>query len=251
MPSIFSYADYREILRDELGRRLRNNPRYTQGAFARHLHIRSSRLCEILGGKQGLSAVMGRQIATRLGFSDLETERFVDLVESQHGRSRSVRDAALQRLRSERKCTFDFAGGWLHHAIIAVLRSADFRVTSESLNSVIDSSREALDQALEELVSCGVVRIHNGDLFLTAEHPQIKWISTTPGDEDQSQFARLMWNLDACSNLDESFHIKLRPQDAERLRALVASFVERMRELASDDSDAVPYTVSLRTQRDK
>ena len=77
-------ALYRSILKDELLRRIRQNPRYSLRAFARDLRLSPSRLSEVLSGKQGLSRQAAKAITERLGWRGSEAERFIDLVESQH-----------------------------------------------------------------------------------------------------------------------------------------------------------------------
>lgn len=108
MASIFSYSDYRDWLRAELSRRLSQNASYSQGAFARDLGLRPSRLCEILQRKQGLSADYARRLAARLALTSQESEYFIDLVVSRHGRSRAARQAAEMRMSQKH--------GFLHPA---------------------------------------------------------------------------------------------------------------------------------------
>src|SRR5690606_35734224 len=91
-------TDYKYILKEELASRCRQNPRYSLRAFARDLKLAPSRLSEILSGKQGLSRAAAEKVAKALGYGPGETERFCDLVESVHARSRRNRESAKVRL---------------------------------------------------------------------------------------------------------------------------------------------------------
>src|SRR5438128_1427996 len=97
-PDLLS-SDYKTILKEELAARCRQNPRYSLRAFARDLKIAPSRLSEILNGKQGLSRPAADKIARALGYGASEIERFCDLVESVHARSKRDRDSARVRLK--------------------------------------------------------------------------------------------------------------------------------------------------------
>lgn len=91
-------VDYRDILLAELKDRIARNPRYSQNAFARDLGISPSLLCDILQGKKGLSRDSANRIGLRLGMSELDRERFCNLVESRHARLRLKRELALSRI---------------------------------------------------------------------------------------------------------------------------------------------------------
>ena len=99
MVRFFDHSDYRDILRDEFARRASANASYSQSAFSRDIAIAPSRLCEVLGEKQGLSVSVAQKICDKLGYRSLERNYFLDLVVSVHGRSRAAREAAIRRLR--------------------------------------------------------------------------------------------------------------------------------------------------------
>ena len=92
------FNDFRDLLRAEFNLRSRNNSKYTLGAFARRLGLSSSHVHEILNARYGISRTMAVKIAEKLKFSEIKTQYFCDLVESQHGRSEINRKLALLRL---------------------------------------------------------------------------------------------------------------------------------------------------------
>ncbi len=63
--------DYRDILKNELERRMNANPRYSLRAFARDLLTPASRLSEVLNGRRGLSEASADRIVRRLKLGGL------------------------------------------------------------------------------------------------------------------------------------------------------------------------------------
>lgn len=164
---VFSYQDYRDILQSELARRMKQNPRYSQGAFARDLDLTPSRLSEILHGKQGVSSQVATHIATCLRFTEEQRSYFLDLVESQHGRSRLQRDAARVRLVTQRKAPFaerrgeDFfqaISDWYHVAMLELLRLPQQEPTSAGIAAALRLDVQGVEEALGRLERLGCVR---------------------------------------------------------------------------------------------
>ncbi len=163
---VFGYQDYREILRSELARRIRQNPRYSQGAFARDLALTPGRLSEILHGKQGVSTKVATQISKGLHFSDEESAYFLDLVESQHGRSRLLRDAARLRLHRYRRIPFAEKMGedafrvisdWYHVAILELLRLPHHQNSPQWIAEALSIETEEASAALDRLIRLGLI----------------------------------------------------------------------------------------------
>ena len=87
-----------EILRDELSKRMSNNPQYSLRAFARDLTVSPQQLCNVMNGRKGMSGGMALAIADRLQFTQGEKDYFCNLVQSQFARSQLAKDTALKRL---------------------------------------------------------------------------------------------------------------------------------------------------------
>lgn len=98
LPSLGHHHDYREILREQLNRRIKQNRYYSLRAFARDLQLAPSRISEVLNRKQGLSAKAAQKIANRLRLAESDSAYFIDLVVSEHARSPRDREAAKIRL---------------------------------------------------------------------------------------------------------------------------------------------------------
>lgn len=76
---------YRDFLGEELVRRLRSNPRYSQRAFARQLGMSPGELSEILRGKRKMGARSALRVAKALELNGDETRRLLVLVQLEKG----------------------------------------------------------------------------------------------------------------------------------------------------------------------
>jgi uncharacterized protein (TIGR02147 family) len=77
MADMFWGMDYRDILKNQLQKRQKMNPRYSLRAFAKKLEISPSKVSEIISGKKRLSAERAEDIAQRLDLRGKEHELFV------------------------------------------------------------------------------------------------------------------------------------------------------------------------------
>ncbi|SMF48060.1 TIGR02147 family protein [Pseudobacteriovorax antillogorgiicola] len=168
---IFRYTDYRDILREELVRRVQQNPNYSQGAFARDISLTPSRLSEILNGKQGISVRVAIDIAKHLKFSEDQCNFFGDLVESQHGRSRLSRESARARLdRYRHSRTFstrleaiqELLSKWYYLGILELIKVEGFAVTPEAIATALKIDLQEADRALNRLKDMGLLTVNFG-----------------------------------------------------------------------------------------
>lgn len=171
---IFRYTDYRDILREELVRRVQQNPNYSQGAFARDISLTPSRLSEILNGKQGISVKVALDIGRALRFDGDQVDFFGDLVESQHGRSRLARESALARLERYRHSR-TFAGRmesikkllskWYYLATLELTKLDSFDLTSASLAKALRIEPQQAQDSLSVLTELGLLHEVDGKML--------------------------------------------------------------------------------------
>jgi uncharacterized protein (TIGR02147 family) len=160
-------TDYRTTLREELAARCKQNPRYSLRAFARDLKLAPSRLSEILNGKQGLSRVAAERVARALGYTTSESERFCDLVESMHARSRRGREIARIKLKKHEVPTerhqmhvdaFRAISDWYHFALLELTNVDGFRSDAKWIAKKLGVSEFEVQLALERLARLGLIK---------------------------------------------------------------------------------------------
>lgn len=95
------WTSYREVLSENFSSRKKKNPNYSLRAFARDIGLSASRLSEIMNMKAGLSTEKAVIVCEKLQLTEPESMRFLNLVESQHGRSFIARKMAKTSLEME------------------------------------------------------------------------------------------------------------------------------------------------------
>lgn len=172
-------TNYREVIRDAFHERCSTNPRYSLRAYARDLKMTSARLSEILSGKKGLSRAAANAIAARLRLNERETETFCDLVDSQHARSKTSREAANARLSTLRA---DHAGrnleidafraisDWYHFAIVSLVRLKDFKSDTDWIARRLGITVSEAQAALERLERLELIGRENGKYFAAHDY---------------------------------------------------------------------------------
>lgn len=156
---------YVEILRKHLQKRIDANPGYSLRAFARDLDMRPSHLSEVLRGREGLSTKTAHKIAINLGLSSTQRQYFCDLIETHHGRNKTLREEAakrLERLAGElvfyqyNYDSFKSISDWHHLAILEVLSNR--MVSADEIASLFRLPAQVARDALQRLVRLGLCR---------------------------------------------------------------------------------------------
>ena len=182
-------TDYRLILKEELATRCRQNARYSLRAFARDLSLAPSRLSEVLNGKQGLSRKAAIAIAEALGYVGSEKDRFCDLVEAAHARSKKDREAARIRLRKYTHDSemaqlkvdyFRAISDWYHLGILELLQFNDFSDDPKWIAKQLGISEIEVRLAVDRLERLELVKRETGKLVPAQGHGKIP--SDIPSD---------------------------------------------------------------------
>jgi uncharacterized protein (TIGR02147 family) len=224
-------SDYKVILKEELAQRCRTNPRYSLRAFARDLKLAPSRLSEILSGKQGLSRPAAERIARALGYPPGEIERFCDLVEAMHARSKKNRDSAKLRLKklempSEavhvQHDTFRVIGDWYHFAILELTNCDDFRSDAKWIARRLGISEFEVQLALDRLTRLNLISLKGGKIQVN--YSQGLHYSDAPSETVHAFYNQLMSKareaLVMRSHLEREFGADIIAIDKSRLPEL-------------------------------
>ena len=182
---IYGTADYREILKDELGRRSKTNPRYSLRAYARDLGTSAATLSEIFNGRQGLSMALAKKFASHIKLTAEEIEYFCDLVESEHGRSEMKRKFAKTRLRkyqsddyhSLQLDTVAVISQWYHFAILELTHVEGFKASESWIARALGIEKSEVHQAVTRLKKLGLLEIKEDGSWIYTQ----LFLATTDG----------------------------------------------------------------------
>lgn len=157
-------------------------------AFARDLKISPSRLSEVLSRRHHLSASMAESVGANLGFKDKDLAYFKDLVESQTGRSESLRHQARLRLLKHsfadaktalKLDEFKAISAWYHFAILELFKTRGFSDDPQWIARTLRISSKTAKSALLRLERLRFIekkqatyQLRRGRTFTDSDTPQ-------------------------------------------------------------------------------
>ncbi len=183
MESIFTYSNYRDIIRDALADKQKKNRNFSFRSAAARLGIGSGTFSRILTGSRGLGSTLLPKMISFLGLKKREAEYFTLLVsfetiKDERRRRECYRE--ILRLRSERNTLVPdenhrFFEQWYNVALYELLRIVGTREDTEKLASLFMTpvSGSRVRKAIDLLRRIGYLRRdeeggeHRAEPFLT------------------------------------------------------------------------------------
>src|SRR4051812_12614729 len=111
-------TDYRDQLTQELARRKARNRAYSARAFARHLGINKTSLCDAMARRRHLSVAAAKKIAEPLAMTPGEVEVMLLQI---RGIGPERFDTSFVRIEQD---VFELIAGWRHYAILSLAEIA-------------------------------------------------------------------------------------------------------------------------------
>ncbi len=145
-----------DLLRGELLRRSRRNPRYSLRAYARHLGIDPATLSQLLRGRRACTARTIRRLGMRLGLEEV-TIAACEAAASEA--PAAPRDARLRQLEELLRDTLEIAGEWHHHALLELARGAGFTPDSRRLAASLGLTVDEVNVAIQRLLRLGLLEM--------------------------------------------------------------------------------------------
>jgi uncharacterized protein (TIGR02147 family) len=156
-PEIKSSA---ELLKEEFARKLRMNPKYSLRAFSKLLGVSPGELSELLNGKRPLTVKRAHQIAGRLGWSDAELSRLLQLCVQDHASRQGLPAAdapAAYSLRRLPDDVFRVIADWYCFAILSLAEIPEFRAEARWISKRLKISIHESTDALARLERVGLL----------------------------------------------------------------------------------------------
>lgn len=205
MDHIFLFKNYRAFLREVIRRRFAKDNSITQSHIADELGLKPNRFSEILSGKRGLSVANAGHVGSKLGLSKEEIDYFRDLVLAEHGRTKSAKSEAKQRVDLRQRIVnsnpiepgkFSTISEWYHLAILEVFSLPRITsVTRALLSELFNIPRRKVDDAVERLISIGILTESNGCLKISGRDHDVS--STIPSSHIQQFHSQILTRANA------------------------------------------------------
>lgn len=148
--------DFRNLLQEELVRRIGVNARYSMRAYARSLKTDFSTLAKILRGERPLGTKSILRIGTELGLAPQEIEKFV-----QPSKTKKASGAAASTVQYRLLSTdhHHIAKDWYHDAILELMRVKAFEGSIPWISKVLGVSTTEVRLAVERLQRAELLKI--------------------------------------------------------------------------------------------
>lgn len=180
---------YRDIIREELEKRIKANSSYSLRSFAKKLEMPPSRLSEILNHKQGISPKWAVKISQKLNFDKKKAKHFKLLVDYSQARSAVKKDlagAALTKLQMDqvREVPLDhyaLISDFHHYALMELMKTENFKHSEAWMAEKLGISKAEVKDAIDRLKRLGVVRYLKGK-YIVADGNPLSTISTIPSE---------------------------------------------------------------------
>lgn len=141
------------VLRAELTRRCARNPSYSLRAFARALDTDHATLSQLIRGRRALTRETIAQLGERLGLPRESIEAYVRDAEAAR-EGPPAPSAALDAAA--------ILADPLHHQLLALVRTEEFRGDSRFLAQVFDTTPDAINVVLQRLLRFGLLQMKEG-----------------------------------------------------------------------------------------
>lgn len=207
MKSIYDYKSAKKFLKDELQTRVARNPKYSMRAFARDLNYSSSRLSQFLNSSRGISVKSAQNIAKALKFSPDEVDFFINLLMSEFGKSKYLRDVAKERIAAslvkfESYATYSkdivdkLVSEWYLMPLSDLLTHKE-NLSVHRISKLLKINKKLVEQGIEILLKYQVIR-HTSDGRFERDKNLYKVISP-----DHGSAIRSLLKLNILRALDE------------------------------------------------
>lgn len=160
---------FEKILNTSFEKRLKKNPSYSLRAFARDIGVTSSNLSKAMNGQRGFAKDTLQTMSIRLGLNTEETQLFKSLCESKFAKSKKAKQEAAEKLKQALLYNVKIAddkvaliSDWYHMAILALMCTSGFKSNIKWIADRLLIHEKIATQAVERLMSLGVVSEVNG-----------------------------------------------------------------------------------------
>jgi uncharacterized protein (TIGR02147 family) len=180
MENIFTYSDYRRLIKDAIEEKRKKNPQYSYRCAANRMGISSGSLARVLNGTRHPGSGLMHKLTLYLGLKKRETEYFSLLAGFESIKDEGKRRACylkILKMRAERnkpvsKEHYRFFEQWYYVALFELLRTGNYTGNNAAFGSMLipPVSESKTRKALELLKRLGYIQ-ESKDGRACAAHP--------------------------------------------------------------------------------
>lgn len=260
--SVFDFDDYKAYLSHRLSTQGVNRGLRTK--LAKKLHCQSAFISQVLNSHTHFSLEHAVTIDEFLDHSPEESEYFLLLVHHNRAGSTSLKsyyrkkinDAQMSReIISERipakdkltpKDAFRYYSSWFYSAIHVSCMIPQYQ-TITAIAAFLKLSPKLVKEAVEFLISCGLLEEKNDRLFPTSQRVHLGSESIMTPQYHNSWRLRLSQNIE--QNKKEDIHytlvLALSSQNIEKLKTVILDFIQNLEPIIQEGPEEELHVITL------
>lgn len=164
---LLNHESPKAFLAEELSRRIRSNPRYSQRAFAKQLGMSAGELSEVLRGQRALSLRSALKIAGSLGLNETESRHLIQIAQLERAGAKPTPAPDSRQLTLD---LFRAVADWYCFAIVSLADCEGFSWKPSWIARRLGISETEARLALERLERIGLIERSNGKLSVTKDY---------------------------------------------------------------------------------
>ena len=242
-------------LKEELTRRIRQNPRYSQRAFARQLGLSPGELSEVMRGKRALGFRSVVRVAQALGLNAAEAKHLMQLSQLDRGgdAAQSLLQPALDQTLESRQLSLDFfhlVSDWYCFAILNLAETERARMESAYIARRLGISRTEAQLALDRLERVGLIERKQGRLLVTQDY--VISAGGAPSEAIRNYHRQVLRKAEAALDVQDlatreisGLGIALDPRHVPAIKREIAEFQDRLVARYSKGKKTEVYQVEI------
>jgi uncharacterized protein (TIGR02147 family) len=260
---ISDYLDFRDYLKA----RVKAMPRGGRGEFrklAQAIGIHTTTLSQIIQGSKPISLEHAAGVCEYFGLSSFDTRYFLLLVQYDRAGSEKLRkllreqldelkkqsQELARRLPTESQLTFEqnavFYSNWFYSAI-RILSSIEGYQTPEAIAERLKLPRQAVNQALEFLLSTGLCSQEHGRLAPGAKYTHIAANSPLVSRHHGNWRTKAMERHPSLGPQEIAYTapMSISKKDAQELRKRIVAFIEEFQKTRAASDPEVAFCLAI------
>ena len=148
---------YRQLLKQELIKRIEVNPKYSQRAFARNLHMAPGELSEILNYKRNLSLKSAIKIVKALGLNKEESQNLINLLEKDFLVKNTKEESQARNKKQLSIEMFKIVSSWYCFAILNLSECQNFKWEEKYIAKRLGITIHEVKHAIQSMQNIGLI----------------------------------------------------------------------------------------------
>ena len=248
-------------LENQLQKRSKKNPRYSQRAFAQAIGIGSGRLSQLISRKRAFTPALGELIAKNLNLSTDETSDFLSLIVNKRevkrddwrtSKIKALAKADIPSMQSLNADQMMIIENPLYFAILSLMETSDFVPDNVWIAKRLQRNAEEIRDAMELMERTQMIARQSNGSYLRLNGPGFK---TSDGVRSEAirkaqraimeNAARSLWTVPLEQRDMTSMIVAIDPKKIPEAKELIAEFRRKLSSILETGERTEVYSIGI------